>query len=429
MPYRFFPFLEVPMKLMQRISRWWRRKSVDDDDSFIDLTPRRSRQPSGLDLLDELKSTAWACASLNASVCASLPPRLFVTLGPELPRPRCLTRALDTDTAARLKAARGPHQGHTRVEEIVEHPVLTLLHNVNALHNAFDLLEMTQLSLEVHGAAYWLLDLDPLAQQPRAIWILPSHLVAPVREPNSARLIDAFEFRGQRTQRYAPERIIHFRYPDPRDPYSGGLSPLKACFDQAALMSEFATFKRTVYDNAAVPSVLITPDDGFGPEERKRLETQWRQKLQRGGQGGALVADGSLKVKVLSHSMGDLAALADMKASKEDIANAFHVPLPFLTGDTNLANMQAADHMHKSLAILPRLRRRDEKLNEQLIPHIDPTGRLFFATPDPTPANQSFLLEQEQADLRLGVRTVNEVRASRGLPPVPWGDAPREQSV
>ena len=73
---------------------------------------------------------------------------------------------------------------------------------------------------------------------------------------------------------------------------------------------------------------------------------------------------------------------------------------------------------------MPRLRRRDEKLNEQLIPLYDPTGRLFFHTPDATPANQQFLLAQEQADLRWGVRTINEVRASRGMPTVPWGDRP-----
>ena len=170
--------------------------------------------------------------------------------------------------------------------------------------------------------------------------------------------------------------------------------------------------------------MLLTPDEGISPEERTRLERQWHEKLSRGGQGRALVSDASLKVTVLSHSMGDLAALADLKASKEDIANAFHVPLPFLSGDTNLANMQAADHLHKSLAIVPRLRRRDEKLNEQLVPFFDPTGRLFFATPDPTPANQDFGLAQEQADLKLGVRTINEIRSTRGLTAVPWGDRP-----
>src|SRR5260370_31126122 len=99
------------MKLMQRLSRWWRRKSVADDDGFFDLTPRRSRQPTPNDLLAELKNTAWACANLNASVCASLPPRLFVTLGPDLPPPRCLTRTPDVATAAPLRALRGPNRG------------------------------------------------------------------------------------------------------------------------------------------------------------------------------------------------------------------------------------------------------------------------------------------------------------------------------
>ena len=50
---------------------------------------------------------------------------------------------------------------------------------------------------------------------------------------------------------------------------------------------------------------------------------------------------------------------------------------------------------------------------------------LFFSTPDPTPANQQFLLQQEQSDLRNGVRTINEVRTARGLAPVVWGDKPK----
>src|SRR5439155_2307339 len=162
--------------------------------------------------------------------------------------------------------------------------------------------------------------------------------------------------------------------------YTSGLSPLRACFEQAALASEYAAMKRAVYDNTGLPSALISPDEVLSPDERDRLEHQWQRKFQRGGQGRALVAESSLKVTLLSHSMGDLAALADMKATKEDIANAFHVPLPFLSGETNLANMQAADHLHKALAIRPRLVRRDEKLNEQLLPLYDPTGRLFLAS-------------------------------------------------
>ena len=69
----------------------------------------------------------------------------------------------------------------------------------------------------------------------------------------------------------------------------------------------------------------------------------------------------------------------------EDICNAFHVPIAYMTTNVNMANLQAADRQHSRNAIHPRLQRRDEKLNEQLLPLYDPTGRLFVASEDPQP--------------------------------------------
>lgn len=391
---------------------------------------QRHRAPTPHELISHLKNTAWTCASINAAACAAQPPRLFIASAPGQQHP-FPTRSLPADETRNL--LRNPQLSIANcslvnksdtIQEVTNHPLLTLLQQVNPVHNAFDLWELTQLYLEVHGSAYWLLDLDPILRLPAHIWILPAHLVTPRREMGSRRIVDYYEYRGETTERFPPERILHFRFPDPRDPYTAGLSPLKACFEQVALTAEFAALKRSLYDHAGLPSALISAESAAGPTERERLEKEWQQKFQRGGHGQALVTSGDLKVTLLSQSLGDLAALADMKATKEDIANAFHVPLPFLSGDTNLANMQAADHLHKTLAILPRLRRRDEKLNEQLIPLFDGSGRLFFATEDPTPRNLDFQLRQEASDVRLGVRTINEVRAGRGLPPVAWGDGP-----
>jgi hypothetical protein len=129
-----------------------------------------------------------------------------------------------------------------------------------------------------------------------------------------------------------------------------------------------------------------------------------------------------MDVALLQTSFGDLAALAEAGATQADIANAFGVPLPFLVSETNLANLQAAEHQHASKAIKPRLARRDEKLNEQLVPLYDPTGRLFFASDDPTPVNAEAARSQEEQDL--GVRSINQVRSDRGLPPVEWGERP-----
>src|SRR5205807_1667499 len=183
------------------------------------------------------------------------------------------------------------------------------------------------------------------------------------------------------------------------------------------------------FNNDAIPDAIVSPDEVIGEEERDRLEAQWNQRFRRGGGGKVVVAESALKVQLLAHSMGDLAALADMKATKEDICAAFHVPLSFLTSETNLANLQAAEHQHMAKAITPRLLRRDEKMNEQLVPLFDPSRRLFLASEDPVPINRELTAKEQELKLKYGVVTINEVRSETGLPPVPWGDRSEERRV
>ena len=73
-------------------------------------------------------------------------------------------------------------------------------------------------------------------------------------------------------QNFPPEDIVFFRYPDPRDPYPGGLSPLRACFEQVVLASEYAAIKSAIYENRAIPGAVISPDEVIGEEERDRLK-------------------------------------------------------------------------------------------------------------------------------------------------------------
>jgi HK97 family phage portal protein len=392
---------------------------------FVDAY-KRDRVPTPNEQLAELKNTAFTCASINAAVCAAYPPRLFVSTSKNEPEPKCLTKGLDRRTGERLKALpwlSSRHKG-AKLEEVLDHPLLTLLRRVNPVHNSFDLWELTTFYQEILGSAYWNLEFGAFGV-PQAIWILPAQNVTPKRGPSSRRLVDYYEYRsGVSVQRFRPEEIIHFRYPDPRDPYTAGLAPLRACWEQAALTSEYLAFKKATWENHAIPGVVVCPDEVLGEEERDRLEAQWNAKFRRGGAGRALIAESGLKVSVLAHTVGDLATLAEYGKTKEDIANAFHVPLSFLTSETNLANLQAAEHQHMAKAIFPRLQRRDEKLNEQLVPLYDPSGRLFVASEDPVPYNQEIAWRQMELDLKYGILSINEVRQDRGLPPVPWGDTP-----
>ena len=210
------------MNLWTRLSRWLRRKSTmpDGGGSLPSAFLRRGRVPTPSELFAELKGTAWTCASINASVCASLPPRLFVSTTPGQSRPRCLTRSLDPATATRLAAVRGPASAVPRaqIEEVLDHPLLALLRQVNTSMNAFDLWEVTQFSLDVQGSAYWLLDLDPILEQPQAIWILPAQLVTPRRDPASPRVVDYYEYRGQSLQTFTPNASSTSAIPIPPIP-------------------------------------------------------------------------------------------------------------------------------------------------------------------------------------------------------------------
>jgi HK97 family phage portal protein len=395
--------------------------------AFIDSF-KRERNPSPNELMAELKNTAFTCATINAAVCAAFPPKLYVATDPRTqPQARCLKKAVDARSENRIRRNSNLPAQVTKalkLEEVLDHPLLTLFRQVNPSHNSFDLWELTTLYQEVHGCAYWYLHFGALGV-PVEIWILPAQNVTPKRQPDSHKIVDFYEYRiGQRVQQFAPEEIIHFRYPDPKDPYTAGLSPLRAAFESVSVLSDYLAFKQAKLENRAIPDAIISPDETIGEEERDRLEAQWNQKFRRGGAGRVVVSESGLKVQLLNQSLGDLAALTEMSVTKEDIANAFHVPLSYLTTNTNLANLQAAEHQHMAKAIHPRLQRRDQKINECLIPLFDPSGRLFVASEDPVPVNQELTIAQQQMNLKFGIVTINEVRGEMGLPPVEWGDKP-----
>src|SRR5260221_6899706 len=293
--------LERCRNLAGRVATWLAPKAMPaalagtqwSGTQFVDAF-KRNRAPTPNELMAELKNTAWACASINAAVCASHPPQLYVATQVGQAAPQCLTGALHPRHEKQLRANKrlpAKHRKAMHIQQVTDHPLLDLLQQVNPVHNSFDLWELTTLYQEVHGSAYWYCDIGPLGT-PRAIWILPTQNVTPKRESGSSRPVDYYLYRsGATEQRFDAERVVHFRYPDPRDPYTGGLSPLRACYEQGALMSDYAAMKKAIYENRGLPSAIVSPEGTLGEEERDRIELQWNDKFRQGGAGKVLVGD------------------------------------------------------------------------------------------------------------------------------------------
>jgi len=128
------------------LTRWFVRKAPPavlagaqwSGTSYVDAY-KRNRNPTPNELMAELKNTAWTCASINASVCASYPPRLYVVNTRHGAPAKCQTRAVRPHLEERLRRRTHLQPYFTKadwIEEVTDHPLLDLLAQVNPVHNA-----------------------------------------------------------------------------------------------------------------------------------------------------------------------------------------------------------------------------------------------------------------------------------------------------
>jgi HK97 family phage portal protein len=389
--------------------------------------------PTPRQLLESYADTAYYCANINARAVARSPLRLFVRTRPsELPT-KHPTAEVSRKTLSELRRrAPRPLGDDEAVDEVLDHPLLDLLAEPcrdagASLLSRFELLELTQLSLDVLGRAYWLVVRDGLGV-PTGLWPLAAEHVQPIVNPNGRRLLQGYEWTaGVEPKILAPENVIAFRAADLADPFFGGTSPTKAVFARLGLTQLHLRQEHALLENRARPDVVISPNQPegmLGDAEARRLEDAFARRFQGDGAGGVFVCRDSLKVDALAYPARDLGELALSQSSIEQIARAFDVPLSMLNRDSNRASAEQGRAQHASEAVAPRLARIADRLNQSLVPLFDPSGRLFVRFDDPVKESVELRLRTRALNLRLGFTTINEERAEEGYPPVPWGDEP-----
>src|SRR5262249_37764594 len=158
-------------------------------------------------------------------------------------RAKCKTKALAPEAVAAVrKMGHLPRRGRAagRVEEGLGHPPPPGVATRNPGANNLPPVGAPPTSPEGHRRRLHDVEIGPLGT-PVAVWPLASQDVRCVRKPGSKKLVDWYEYgAGPAPDRFDPKEVIHFRYPNPRDPYSAGLAPLRAVYEQQTLMSEYS---------------------------------------------------------------------------------------------------------------------------------------------------------------------------------------------
>ncbi len=395
---------------------------------------RRRRAPTARELLAQYKNTAYACVNINASTCAANLPKLYVKQSPGLPIPKCH----HVPAPEKTHWAR-EHGLITKSEEylaVPAHPLIDLFSTANPVMGTWDIFFLLHAYLEIFGIAYWWMKPSPLFGTPEAIiplqvqqtepqWdygtqdldilqmMTPTHYRSHVNIGNSYKQLDI-----------PAEQVVVFRFVDPNNPFQGGYSPMRAAVENCILNSEYIAHRQALWENRARPDCIVSPEEYVGEHEMRRLEREYNQKFKRAGMGRAYFPDFPVNVSPLHFSQGDAVSQSEHYMTKEDICNVFGVPMAFVTTDVNLSNIAGSESPYYRRTVAPRLYMRDQVLTETLCRLFDPTGRLCFYTEDPTPEDLVAKREQERSDLEHGVRTINEVRADNGMPPVEWGILP-----
>ncbi len=413
---------------------WFTRKEMQVGGLYIsDWQNKRTYYPDTdfKVLVKKYQSWIYACANKNAIACAQIPLRLYGAKQNKNTKAIIKTRPVEKKTYDFLRTSPSAEKflrKAAEVEEITDHPFLDLMSSVNDFMNEFDLKETLVLAQELTGNAYWLLpEGTSPGNPPEQIFpLMPQFLKIIV---GKEKLIEGYEYRVNDEavkQIFPPEQVIHFKYPSISEQVYG-VSPLQACILAADLNYSMNLYETNLMLNQARPDMaLVLPVEAgqLTADQRDRLREEWKKKY--GGiknVGKLAIIEGGAELKPVSLSPKEMAFLAGRKATKEEIAGVFGVPLSKLTTeDVNRANAEAGDYSYMKDTILPRLRRIEQKINEQLMPLYD--KNIFCAFDNPVPDDKEYRLREIDMHLKTGYSTINEERQKDGQKEVEWGDVP-----
>ena len=401
----------------------------------LHVSPFNHRRPYSPDvsynaLVKRYQSYVYAVIKINAVTISETPLRLFSA------KPNMKSKALFS--TCKLPDARKKWIGSNpdinvrrkiadaaEVEEVLEHPFLDLITQVNNFMNGFDLTEGLSSFLDLTGNAYWFIAKNPLGV-PVEIWPLFPQYMKVI--PDKEAFISGYEYKPSLDTKtiFKPDEIVHFKTFHPYNTYYG-MGALQAAILASDLGISMNKYEIETFESAGLQDMALTlPVEAGEPpaEEIGRMQKDWKKKY--GGiknKGVIPIATGGAKLESISFSPKEMSFMQGRKASLSEVAAIFGVPMSLLTTeDVNRANADAGERQHAKKTVLPRLRKIEQKINEQLMPMFD--QRLFVAFDNPVAEDKEFQLKERESNLKTGYSTINAERELNGLDPVDYGEVP-----
>jgi HK97 family phage portal protein len=317
----------------------------------------------------------------------------------------------------------GPAE-HEQIPLAPAHPLMRLLADPNPWLTPWELWYLTIVYLELTGNCYWYA--PPLKAGtadlgvPGELWVIPSPWVHVL--PDATRFVRGYEVTppGSATEFVPANDVIHLKYPSPHDPHYG-LSPLQANALAVDANSELQRSRYQAFCAGQRPGVVLATEQTLSDATVRRLEERIQSRL--GGRENwhrPLVLEQGLKASPWTLSPAEMDFLNSSRLTRDEILAVYRVPLPIAGVSENLGLGKdiwlGARVMFCEGTVQPKLDLIAQVLTRDLARRYGPDVAIAF--PDISPRMQDERRADDEMDARMGIRTIDEIRAARGLGPI-----------
>ncbi|MFS1865159.1 phage portal protein [Vibrio breoganii] len=221
-----------------------------------------------------------------------------------------------------------------------------------------------------------------------------------------------------------PRNMLHVKiFPESYDRLRGR-TPIEKHGAAVATNDAINESQRFFFRNRQRPSGVMSTDIPLNREQISQLRAAFKEQAGEMEQGGIPVLGGGLKFQPISVSTQDAQLLTALRMSKQDIANAFGMPLGLIDQvQSTDGNLEALiNHwMTTGLAYLM------EVIAETISDFFDMDSSKEKIVLDEKSIKRTLFRERLEAlgtAVQRAVYSPNEARAIEGLPPVEGGDKP-----
>lgn len=312
-------------------------------------------------------------------------------------------------------------------DPILQHPILDALDRFNEFTAASDGFYLTQSHRKLAGDAFWYI--DGSGPQVNGIYLLqPDKVTLELGKPtNGQNIISKYVFEdsvnGNKIKEvYDPDEIVHFKIPNPNNPYRGKSAVEAAAesidTDNLAVEANKGLFKRGLINN-----FVLWTENKLTNEQLQQLRAEMRANY--GGAANAfktMILSGGLKPETIAMSNKDAEFIKQQEWLRDKIMSIFgnNRAVLGITDDVNRANAEATILAWKRTTVKSEMKSITDTLNEFFVPRFG--TNLIIGFKDPVPEDRAGKITEATSLKGADIISQNEAREILGFDPVNGGD-------